>query len=492
MLIPNMVRDRFISVNPQRGLVSGIAILLAWAAVGCSTYSNYPAGMEATTLAPLREGKKTQYQKNFGKRIEGGKEEVLFSMELGRVAQLEGDIEASKMGFESAVQDIQEQEDKAKFSASGAAAQSGAVLVNDKAIPYRASSFEKTLVHHYQALNYLALQDLDGAGVEVRMANQTQKMALRHYKKDVERAESKEKNISPGDARDSNLLPVYAGLDEIAGAVKHSFQNAATYYVSSVIWEMLGEPNDAYIDCKRALEIYPENRFLQQDVVRLGKRLGMREDLADFARRFPKAADTPADGTGRFKDKARLVVLYEEGFVPAKSEMSIAYPLFGAGSIGVIALPMYAEAAPAAVPATVSVAGRSLGRTVPICNVGALAARALEERMPGILTRQVTRAVAKGVAAHAAEDAAGGWGSLAMMLYNIVSEQADLRSWLTLPAHIQILSAWVEPGSPSVSISGPVGGSLWSGEVTLNEGKTTFVLVSKIDLAVYSHVIVQP
>jgi len=458
-----------------------------WGATGCSTYSNYPAGMEATIRGPLREGKKTHYEKNFGKRIEGGKEEVLFSMELGRVAQLEGDTDMSKMGFESAIQDIREQEDKAKYSASGAAAQTGAVLINDKAIPYRAASFEKTLIHHYQALNYLALQDLDGAGVEVRRANETQKMSLNHYRSAVEKAESTEKYSSP-DERDPNLIQVYAGLDEIAGSVKYSFQNAATYYVSSVIWEMMGEPNDAYIDCKRALEIVPNNRFLQADVVRLGKRLGMREDLADFARRFPKVANTPADGTGRFKGKARLVVVLEEGFVPVKSEMSLAYPLFGAGSIGMISLPMYAQAAPAAVPLTVSVAGKSLGQTVPICNVGALAARALEERMPGILTRQVARAVAKGVAAAAADNSGDGLTSLAVMLYNIFSEQADLRSWLTLPAHIQILNAWVEPGTPTVTL----GGGIWSEEVTLTAGKTTIVYVSKIDLAVYSHVLVQP
>jgi uncharacterized protein len=483
-----MVKGRFISVNPQRALWVGVAALLMWGAAGCSTYSNYPAGMEATIRGPLREGKKTQYQKHFGQRIEGGKEEVLFSMELGRVAQLEGDIEMSKTGFESAVQDIQEQEDKAKISASGAAAQTGAVLVNDKTIPYRAADFEKTLVHHYQALNYLEAQDLEGAAVEVRLANETQKMAMNRYRSTVEKAESKEKNVSPDDERDPYLVSVYAGLDEIAGAVKVSFQNAATYYVSSVVWEMRGEPNDAYIDIKRALEIYPNNRFLQEDVVRLGKRLGMREDLDDFARRFPKTADTPAAGSGRFKGKARLVVLLEEGFVPVKSEMSIAYPLFGAGSIGAIALPMYAQAAPPAVPLVVSVGGKSMGQTVPICNVGALAARALEERMPGIMTRQIARAVAKGAAAYAADNAGGGLASLAVMLYNIVSEQADLRSWLTLPAHIQIWNAWVEPGTPTVTL----GGSLWSEEVTLNADKTTFIYVSKIDLTVYSHILVQP
>jgi len=50
------------------------------------------------------------------------------------------------------------------------------------------------------------------------------------------------------------------------------------------------------------------------------------------------------------------------------------------------------------------------------------------------------------------------------------------------------MNAWVEPGTPTVSL----GGGLWSEEVTLNAGKTTFVYVSKIDLAVYSHILVQP
>ncbi len=65
--------------------------------------------------------------------------------------------------------------------------------------------------------------------------------------------------------------------------MKHSFQNAATFYLSGVVWEMLGERNDAYIDYKKALEIFPDNLFLQADVMRLGKRLGMRETWRIFS-----------------------------------------------------------------------------------------------------------------------------------------------------------------------------------------------------------------
>ncbi|HAL92342.1 MAG TPA: hypothetical protein DCM68_04880 [Verrucomicrobia bacterium] len=447
--------------------------------------------MEQTTLAPLRTGQDTGYRKTFGKRT-NGTARVLFAMEMGRAAQLEGDFEVSRAAFEAAIAATRAQDDKAAISASGAAAQGAAVLVNDKAIPYRAPSYERTLAHHYQALNYLALNDLVGAGVEVRRANREQEEARQRHEREIEKSKSPAENAAPGEEADPRLAGVYAGLDELAGTVKFSFQNAATFYVSSVIWEMLGEPNDAYIDLKKALEIYPDNPYVQQDVLRLGRRLGMREDVADFERRFPAAAKAPAAGNGALKNKARLVVVYEEGLAPKKSEMSVAYPLSSADSLGVVSLPVYAEVPPPPMPAAVAADGKPLGGTAPICNVGALAGRALAEQMPGILTRQVARAVAKGVAAKAAHDQGEGLAELAVALYNIFSEQADLRSWLTLPAHVQILSAWTEPGKPCVAISAPQGGTLWSGEVTLRPGRTTLLYVVRIDLAVYSHIMVQP
>lgn len=491
-----MVKGCPISVNAQSaasrcrvGVV--LALTLTLFGAGCGTFSHYPAGMERTTLEPLRTGRRPDYERIFGARTTG-RDGPLFAMEMGRVAQLEGDLGPSRTAFEQAIAAWEAQEDQAVISASGAGAQVSAVLVNDKAIPYRAPSYERTLVHHYQTLNYLATNDLIGAGVEVRRANQVQEAARERHEREIDRARSETSNIPAETERDPHLLPVYAGLDEMAGGVKVSFQNAATFYLSGVVWEMLGERNDAYIDYKRALEIFPDNLYLQQDLMRLGKRLGLREDVDDFKRRFPQAQDTPADGTGALAGKARLVVLYEEGLAPAKSELSVAYPLPSADSIGVVALPVYAAAFPGPVPVSVMVSGRRVGATAPICSVGALAARALAERMPGILTRQVARAVAKGVGAKAAKDSGEEWVELGVVLYNLFSEQADLRSWLTLPAHIHVLSAWVEPGCRRVALRAPAGGDLWGGEVTLKAGTTTLVIVTRIDLAVYSHVIVSP
>ena len=289
-------------------------------------------------------------------------------------------------------------------------------------------------------------------------------------------------------ARARILAGVYAGLDEMAGAVKNSFQNAATFYLSAVIWEMLGEANDAYIDYKKALEIYPENPYLQRAAIRVGRRLGMREDVAAFERRFPEAAKGAETEAG----KARLMVLYEEGLAPQKTEVSIAYPLSSGDALGTIAMPAYGPPPPPPSPATLRLDGKNAGTTEPICSVSALAARALAEQMPGILTRQVARAIAKGVGAHAAKEAAGDFGALLATIYNVASEQADLRSWLSLPAHVQVLDVWVAPGESAACLAGPGGTTIWAGKVTMRAGKTTMLVVTRIDLAVYSRQFVQP
>jgi hypothetical protein len=107
----------------------------------------------------------------------------------------------------------------------------------------------------------------------------------------------------------------------------------------------------------------------------------------------------------------------------------------------------------------------------------------------------LSNALAKGAAAKAAHDQGGSAGQLvelAVLIYSLASEQADLRSWLTLPAHVQVFSAYVEPGDRPVALAGANGGTAWTGPVTLRAGKTTLIHVTRIDLAVYSHVFVQP
>ena len=100
------------------------------------------------------------------------------------------------------------------------------------------------------------------------------------------------------------------------------------------------------------------------------------------------------------------------------------------------------------------------------------------------------RAVSQGIA-----QASGGADAavLLMSLYNVASEQADLRSWLTLPDTIQAAEAWPDAssGTATASLRWAGGGGL-DLPVTLAPGKTTLLYVTRADWAFYSHAFVQP
>lgn len=507
----------------RRCIVGGgcVGLLLVGLGTGCGTFSDYPTGMNQVVLAPMDGGGHlASATKELQGRIEG-RDEVLFALEAGRVAQLQRDYEGSRAAFDKAIRRTEAQGDEGVLDIGGAADQAAAVLVNDKAIEYRAPAYERTMLHHYQALNYLAENKLVDAGVEVRLANQVQEAERKRHAaaedKATAKAQSAEKKAADQAAKkkqtddekeaqaESNaaMRKMYAGLNEVAGGVKTAYQNAATFVVSAVIWEMLGERNDAYIDYKKALEMVPEHVALQRAVFRLGLRLGMREDLRDLARRFPARVQTAADGSTAYRGMGHLVVLLEEDHVAQKQSLAIPYPISGA--LGMINLPIYAgiPTPPGRVRLVVRGGKGNSAATVedtlmPLCRLSALASRALLEKMPGIVTRQVARAVAKGGATAALSNAADQQGAglgalveLTMSIYNLASEQADLRSWLTLPDHIQMADVWAPAGDAKVELRW-AGGGTFEQQVPLKEGRITLLYVTRANWTFYFHPFVQP
>jgi hypothetical protein len=309
------------------------------------------------------------------------------------------------------------------------------------------------MLHHYQALNYLNKKDLEGAGVEIRRANAEQEELLKRHDKELDESQNKAQEAQTGNTEiESN----YAQLDELAGKVKNSFQNAYTFYLSAFLYEILQQPNDAYIDYKRALEIYPENSFLQKDTIRLATTLKMREELTALKARFNVDASSipAADGD--------LLVLFEDGFAPQKQEVKFTIPVPAVGLVSA-AFPIYNEKWTPTEPLTIDQNGKPLALTEPLCDFRALSVKALKEQAPAIITRQVVRVVAKSLAAKAIKDNAGdGIAGLLTKItvnaYNYFSENADLRSWITLPANAQILRTTLPAGNHKLTLkqSGPL------------------------------------
>lgn len=466
-------------------MLMSAAMALVLLCAGCSTSSlfvSYP-GQVTPLLQDLRSGRPVAVEARFGGKADSA-DRVLYLAERGRIQQIQGNPRASLADYRQAIAAVEAQENEADVTARGAVGQLGAVLANDNALPYRSAGYERVMLHHLQALNYLMAGDVEGAAVEVRRAGMEQRLALDRHGKEIAKAKADagSRRLDVGNA-DQQVAKAYAGLDEVAGKVKDSFQNAATFYISGVIYELAGQANDAYIDYKKALEIMPPNGYLQQDVLRLGRRLGMTEDVDQLKARYP-GADLPAVPAGA----GSLVLVVDDEFVPQKQQIKIPVPIISNGRYcGLVALafPFYETAWREPVPFAVDINGTRRGSTQVVCSTRALAVKALKERLPALLIRQAIRASAKGVVAKELTDNYGPAAAIATSLLNYVTEQADLRSWYSLPDNVQIARYALAAGNAQVTLSQGSAGATAALNVRVVDRGVTVVYAKRAGGAMY-------
>jgi hypothetical protein len=251
-------------------------------------------------------------------------------------------------------------------------------------------------------------------------------------------------------------------MDTVAGKVKSSFQNAYTFYAAAAFWESIGELNSAMVDYKKALEINPDSKIIKQDIARIAKKQGDRPDRKDL--NAPKA------------DEGVVVVFFEDGFVPSKSEIKIPIPTFDGGFIS-LAFPYYeTKLWPMATPFRAQDAdAKDLGYAETIVDVGALAVKDLKEQIPALIVRQALRGFAKYQLQKQAGEQLGLAGQLTASVYNVMSESADRRSWLTLPNNAQIMRFNLPEGDREVRFSTPVAEKNLA--LNIKAKRTTFVRV---------------
>ena len=78
--------------------------------------------------------------------------------------------------------------------------------------------------------------------------------------------------------------------------------------------------------------------------------------------------------------------------------------------------------------------------------------KSLSEKIPALLIRQTLRVLAKKEMQNKANDNGNVALAIGTQLYNIVSERADLRSWLTLPNSAQIIRRPLSSGSHNFTL----------------------------------------
>jgi hypothetical protein len=399
---------------------------------------------------------------------------VLDQLEKGRIAWLAGQDAISKQGFAAADSRLAWEDNQARYRLSQGLAQAGSLLTNDQTMAYRTPDYERTMLHHYLALNYLQRGDAEGALVEVRRANQVQERALKARADEVRKAKEKSEE-SEVDGEMRQLMSRGAPeLDRLIGQVKNGFQNAYTFYFSGVLYEAAGDLNDAWVDYQRGYQIAPDNQSLQDALLRLARLRGSVDELKETEKKVGRKAPPLAKGQGQ------LVVLFEDGLIPARREIFLPLPIStssGDFRTFTVAVPYYDNRASDTGPLTVSV-GRQAGRTSSLVRLESLAAKDLQERLPGMLTRQALRLVAKEQLRRSAAKEGGDVGNILVGIFNTLSERADTRSWLTLPAEASSWQGMVPAGEVQLQLG--AGSAMRTLPLTVHAGRTTLVWVQRL------------
>jgi hypothetical protein len=321
-------------------------------------------------------------------------------------------------------------------------------------------------------------------------------------------------------------------LSDRAGSKAGYRDDPFARYLSGILYEASGDLNNALVSYRKSYEEYEAARpwshlavpaTLAADLLRLTDALHLRDEHEQYRQALGSVAYRPAADTQHL---AHLVVISYNGRAPRKEDQFVDLPisldalnlvlltklnngpptpqrrgiesvLYGLnGHVVRVALPHLVpeKSQVAHEDVVLTASGESpaaSGKTELVQNFATIAEKTLSDRFAGIALKAVARATVKYAMAEGvgrgAGAAAGKEGPLVALLAGAVaktlavaSEEADTRSWRTLPDEIQIARLWVPPGDYTVHLrpvagsGGPAGREV-AVTVTLKAGQTTFL-----------------
>lgn len=422
----------------------------------------------------------------------GAKSRVLYKMDRGMTLHLAGRYQESNAMLEQADEEMEQ------LYTRRVRTETKAFLLNDTELPYEGEPYEQVMLNVLKSINYAVLGNWDGALVEARRIDHR-----------------------------LNLLS-----DKVAE--KEGYRDDAfARYLTGILYEVAGDVNNAFIAYRKAYEAYraqaswlrtPLPPMLREDLLRSTDALHLSEEHQEYRRAFAEVSWRTLSETQRL---AHVVVISYNGTAPQKEDQFIDLPIsldalnlvlltkrFGGpntpenrvtesilyglnGNVVRVAVPRLVPQKTQAATGEVRLTGKSAAfsaRTELVQNLTALAEKNLADRFSLIAVKAVARAAVKQTLAtgfgRGAQSAAGkDIGPLVGVLagavarsFAIATEEADKRSWRTLPDEVQLARLWVPPGEYELRIrSLDRGGSPMGREsvqaVTVQAGESRFYTV---------------
>ena len=421
-----------------------VLVLMMLFMAGCATFYKRTEGIQTK----IAMGQFEQADKLLGnqKKWAENNHRVLYFMNRGMVLFMMGQHEESNNYFNQAdlyVEDFRKQ----------IGSEALAMVSNPMVKPYRPEDFETILIHYYKALNFIALNNYEGALIECRRINIRLQEINDQYKQT--------KNKYSRDAFAHNLM--------------------------GIVYQAAGDYNNAFIAYRNALEIYETDytnlfglgvpRQLKLDLMNAARKMGFMTEMQFYEDKFSMTAPKDTSKTGD------LVYIWMNGMGPIKSEWSLSLTnmgmkngvmAFGNDDLGMtfpivlsnrsqneqsafknlsvlrVAFPKYLERKPLYQQAVLNTPNGDYPLELAQ-NVNAIAFQCLKDRMLREIGNSIIRIAAKQAMEQVARHENQNLGAV-VSIVNAFTEKADTRNWQSLPHSISYTRVPLPPGEHQVSL----------------------------------------
>ena len=357
--------------------------------------------------------------------------------------------------FEGAIRDLQSAKQLLNtLQAVSVSENLAAATINETLRSYDASPSERVMLHVLLSIDYLMLNDLDAARVEVLQADVV--------------------------------------MNELARADKPVGQLASAHYVAGLVYELGGELDDARISYRKAANLMELRNLspppsLQNSLQSLGWRPGIDAENYRYHAQLRSPVKPPDP------ESADIFVIYWDGVVTSKRGQSTSVWSAELNQIVSLALPYYPQSDYLEKPLMLNIAGQD-HRTETIEDIEALLREDLDDESAAIYAMTLARMVGKYQIVKSAGNHNDGL-ALLTNIFAMLSESADTRSWNMLPSTIQIARFSLSAGEYSLPYplaTGSPQAELAEPKLVVGAGEKIVLFVPDVSKRIFSYTQASP
>ncbi|MDD4556896.1 MAG: hypothetical protein PHE89_06195 [Alphaproteobacteria bacterium] len=354
---------------------------------------------------------------------------LLNSLNGGTSAFLLEDYNCAVDIFEHADQGISQVLQENIMQSGGKAA--AETLANASLFDYQPSVMDSLYLSSYKILSALAVEDKEGARIEVNKAYEKQKYASEYFSKEIDKSteEVKEEAKNLDKQNQENLsgttkdiinknfadLKIWQGYKD--------YMNPYTTYLSGLYFmtngQSRGDFESASTYMKRVAGMMPQNTSLKKDL---------------------KQAEALANTGTASKDKY-VWIIYENGMIADFDEIRIDVPTFIVSnqiSFVSFALPKPRLRNQAFPEISASFSKGTKVKTELLADVDNMLIAEYNKKLPTLVAKATAKTISTAMMQYQMGKELGPWAQLAATAYSLAITSADLRSWYVLPKNVQV------------------------------------------------------